>query len=116
MDGRTDGWSYGPGGICMSIIFILFIPAVFSRKPFIYMANRGQPFIYHDYHRQGTSLTHRPLSLPALRAVIESHRRTSFQGGEVFGREIFGEETKRGGVKRRGQTESLVSHDILRQS
>jgi len=57
-----------------------------NRENLLYtMKNRGQPFIYHEYHRQGTSLTHGPLSLPALREVIESHRRTSVRGGEVFG-------------------------------
>ena len=68
------------------LLFSWFHHKCIRRENLLYtMKNRGQPFIYHEYHRQGTSLTHGPLSLPALREVIESHRRTSVRGGEVFG-------------------------------
>jgi len=53
--------------------------------------------------------------MPALRAVIESRRRTSFPGGELSGREVSKVRKKKGGVKLRRRTESLASHKILQE-
>jgi len=55
-----------------------------GREPFIYHDKQGQPFIYHVYHRQGTSFTTR-FSI-AAHVVICAGTELKGAGAELIGR------------------------------